>query len=84
MTQKEPVSKKECEELKEKLRELELKNTTLQNRNQQLDGSITENTRYRKALEEIEEVFREDHGGDYDYIKWRIDDIINKAKGGDK
>lgn len=36
---------------------------------------------YHKALEEIEEVFREDHGGDYDYIKWRIDDIIDKAKG---
>ena len=44
----------ECEELKEKLRDLELKNTTLQNRCQQLDGSITEAIRYRKALERIE------------------------------
>lgn len=44
----------ECEELKEKLRKLELENTTLQNRNQQLDGSMTECDRYRKALEEIE------------------------------
>ena len=46
--------KQECEKLEKKLRELELENTTLQNRNQQLDGSMTEVNRYRKALEEIE------------------------------
>ena len=48
--------KQECEELNKKLRELELKNTILQNRNQQLDSSITKAACYRKALEEIEEV----------------------------
>ena len=49
----------ECEELKGKLRDLELKNTTLQNRYQQLDGSITECDRYRKALEGIEELAKD-------------------------
>ena len=34
---------RECEELKGKLRKLELENTTLQNRNQLLDSAITEN-----------------------------------------
>lgn len=40
----------ECEELKKKLRELELKNVTLQNRYQQLDGATIELNHYRKAL----------------------------------
>lgn len=39
----------ECEKLKKK-------NEILQNRNQQLDGAITEASRYRKALEEIENI----------------------------
>ena len=79
MTQKEPVSKKEYEELKKKLRDLELKNTTLQNRNQQLDGATLEAIRYRKALEEIED-FRKKHC-DFLCEGNRILDIINKAKG---
>ena len=52
--------KAENEELKGKLRKLELKNTTLQNRNQQLDGVTLEAIRYRKALEEIEEVLKDE------------------------
>ena len=81
----------ECEELKEKLRDLELKNTTLQNRYQQLDGSITECDRYRKALEEIKTVTKinceEICGKNYDICKDRdcltiqIKAIISKAKG---
>ena len=68
----------ECERLKEKLRDLELKNTTLQNRYQQLDGA----TRYLKALEEIEGIVK-NFGS---YAAWqeqrinKILDIINKAK----
>lgn len=73
----------ECEELKKKLRDLELKNTTLQNRYQQLDGSMTELNRYRKALEEIEGIAK-NFGS---YAAWqeqrinKILDIISKAKG---
>ena len=89
---------KEYEELKKKLRELELENTTLQNRYQQLDGSITECNRYRKALEEIEKICLQDRAIKdvclvstcfkrdrvvYD-IQEEILDIINKAKGEEK
>ena len=77
---------RECEELKDKLRELELKNTTLQNRNQQLDGSITEADRYREALEEIEEMCINDVYKFADGTELRYDtlddilNIINKVK----
>ena len=73
--------RQECEELKKKLRELELKNTTLQNRYQQLDGATTNATRYRKALEEIEKIV----SGNYEILdplaKQQISSIVNKAKG---
>lgn len=35
---------------------------------------------YRKALEEIEEVWEKDKDGDYDFVKRQIFNIINKAK----
>lgn len=87
--------KQECEKLEKKLRELELENTTLQNRNQQLDGSMTEVNRYRKALEEIEREITALHyitipfhrGITHELAdivqeyKNKILDIINKAKG---
>ena len=38
--------------------------------------------RYRKALEEIISVWEDDEDGDYDFIKWKILNIINKAKDG--
>lgn len=45
--------------------------------------SLQENdiARYRKALEEIEEVWAKDEDGDYDFVKWQILDIFSKAKG---
>lgn len=63
----------ECEALKEKL-------------NIQTDLSIRcvpekVLNRYRKALEEIENVWKRDEDGDYDFIKFKILDIISKAKG---
>ncbi len=69
----------ECEELKKK-------NVILQNRNQQLDGATTEASRYRKALEEIEEYFSHTDDPhmlsvDYEIIAPTILDIISKAKG---
>ena len=73
--------KQECEKLEKKLRELELENTTLQNRNQQLDGSMTEVNRCLKALEEIEKIV----SGNYEILdplaKQQISSIVNKAKG---
>ena len=76
---------KEYEELKKKLRELELENTTLQNRNQQLDGATLEAIRYREALGEIEEIVSKDYYNDsWADISIKLDDIldiINKAKG---
>ena len=69
------------ERLKQERRELEIKNVTLQNRYQQVAGATTEAGCYRKALEEIEEVWAKDEDGDYDFIKWQILNIINKAKG---
>lgn len=61
-------------------RELEIKNATLQNRYQQIAGATLEAGCYRKALEEIEEVWTKDKTGDYDCIKWQILDIISKVK----
>lgn len=85
MTQKEPVSKKEYEELKKELRELKLKHTTLQNRYQQLDGSITECDRYRKALEKVEGMLQAIVETNKVYPLqsnlYKILYIINKAKG---
>lgn len=72
----------ECEELKKK-------NVILQNRNQQLDGATTEASRYRKALEEIEEILDNDDFGycplddteDCHHTTYKnILDIISKAK----
>ena len=80
--------RRECDELEKKLRDLELKNTTLQNRYQQLDGAITECDRYRKALDEIEKEIRDfqcDNCEDYHCETCDMKDIldiINKAKGG--
>lgn len=74
MTQKEPVSKKEYEELKNKIKKLR--------KNLALEIELTD--RYRKALEEIEEVWAKDEDGDYDFVKRKIFNIINKAKGGGK
>ena len=82
----------ECEKLKEKLRDIELKNTTLQNRYQQLNGSITECDRYRKALEEIETEATSLKHFNFGYDELGVGDevieyaniildIINKAKG---
>lgn len=72
---------KECEELKKELRELKLKHTTLQNRYQQLDGA----TRYRKALEDIEEYCENQISitGDLPFRTTASDilDIISRAKG---
>lgn len=66
----------ECEELKKK-------NVILQNRNQQLDGATTEASRYRKTLEEIEEVINGYMNKNELYNRRlnKIFDIISKAKG---
>ena len=65
----------ECEELREDYEELK----------QRHNGAFQDFERlkqlYRKALEEIEEVWAKDEDGDYDFIKWQILNIINKAKG---
>lgn len=50
-----PSEEQEREELKEKLRELELKNTILQNRNRQLDGSMVELACKTAECEELKE-----------------------------
>ena len=44
-------------------------------------AEFVDTTRYRKALEEIEEVWEKDEDGDYDFVRWQILDIISKAKG---
>ena len=76
--------------LKQKYRELEIKNVTLQNRYQQVAGATTEAGRYRKALGEIEEIVNVPCVADaLDDCKscdmWcehkDILNIINKAKG---
>ena len=77
MTQKEPVSKKEYEELKNKIKKLR-KNLALE---------IETNDRYRKALEEIKKVCIKDTRVFADGTQIRYDsldkilNIINKAKG---
>lgn len=78
------ILKHECEELKKKLRELELKNTTLQNRYQQLNGSMAKADCYREALEEIEAAI-ETYSSKHQYsiandLYNQILDIINKTK----
>lgn len=74
----------ECEELKKKLRKLELENTTLQNRYQQIAGTATETACYRKALEEIDAAIAT-YSSKHQYsiandLYNQIFDIINKAK----
>ena len=76
MTQKEPVSKKEYEELENKTKKLR-KNLALE---------IEINDRYRKALEEIERYINNqgiDNKWNMRIQRFRsgILDIINKAKG---
>lgn len=77
MTQKEPVSKKEYEELKNKIKKLR--------KNLALEIELT--ARYRKALEEIESICLEDVHTFADGTELRYDslddilDIINNAKG---
>lgn len=63
--------------------ELKKKNVILQNRNQQLDGATTEASRYRKTLEEIEEVINGYMNKNELYNRRlnKIFDIINKARG---
>lgn len=62
----------ECEGLENKIKKLR-KNLALE---------IEINDRYRKTLEEIENVWENDEDGDYDFIKFKILRIINKAKDG--
>lgn len=84
------------ERLKQERRELEIKNVTLQNRYQQVAGATTEAGRYRKALEEIEEISVKnnitefDFGSCTDLLKIIVNlakdygdilDIISKVKG---
>lgn len=77
MTQKEPVSKKEYEELKNKIKKLR--------KNLALEIELT--ARYRKVLEEIEEYVRDNSDFDKSDIltsktgAYDILNIINKAKG---
>lgn len=68
----------ECEELKKQLKTSEKWRINAESLNEKFD---IKNTRYRKALEEIEEVWEKDKDGDYDFVKRQILDIINKAKG---
>ena len=58
----------ECEELKRKVELM-------------MDCPDCKVDEYKKALEEIEEVWEKDEDGDYDFVRWQILDIINKAKG---
>lgn len=76
---------KECEELKKKLNTSEEWRIKAESLNEKQD---LENTRYRKALEEIKEVIKSpcaedcvyyEHSTCYDCIKTSILDIINKA-----
>lgn len=58
----------ECEEMKRKVELM-------------MDCPDCKVDEYKKALEEIEEVWEKDEDGDYDFVRWQILDIINKAKG---
>lgn len=69
--------KQECEELKDKIR---IKDDENSNLNKKYRQEQAEKFSYRKALKEIEEVWAKDEDGDYDFVKWRSLDIINKAK----
>lgn len=75
--------KAENEKLKEYLEISEI--TTLEDgdlvfESKFIDEFVEENTKLKQALDEIEEVWQEDEDGDYDFIKYKILDIINKAK----
>lgn len=60
----------ECEELKNNLH---IANTNHEAAEQECD-------RYKQALEKIEEIFKNDADGDYDFIKFKIFNIINEVK----
>lgn len=65
-----------CEELKKLLENSELCKFIISAC--ELNFPIIE--KYNKALEEIEEVWKRDDTGDYDFIKFKILNIISKAK----
>lgn len=72
----------ECEELKGKYKNvLDLAKQNADANEYCLQELEQENYRYRKALEEIEEVWEKDKDGDYDFVKRQILNIINKVKG---
>lgn len=74
--------KQECEELNRKYKKvLNLAKQNADANEYCLQELEQENYRYRKALEEIEEVWEKDKDGDYDFVKWKILNIINKVKG---
>lgn len=52
----------ECDQLKAENGYLKIKNATLQNRNQQMSGCITQNEIYKQALEEIREIQKDCDG----------------------
>lgn len=78
----------ECEELKKEQLEIKkylgISSKTILERLEELqerrDELSEKNLSYEQALEEIEEVWAKDEDGDYDFVKWQILDIINKAK----
>lgn len=71
------VKTQECEELEKilKIKDTEY-NQLATNANKLQDNYWS----YKQALDEIEEVFKKDQDGDYDFIKWRILNIINEVK----
>lgn len=74
--------KKEIINKNEKIKELRFSVSDLTNRlcylNAEKSFRIVD---LEQTLDEIEEVWAKDEDGDYDFVKWRILDIINKAKG---
>lgn len=67
----------ECEELKKRLKaEIHLGN----NYKKDFAEQVTEAQHYKQALEKIEEIFKNDVDGDYDFIKFKIFNIINEVK----
>lgn len=58
----------ECEELKRKVELM-------------MDCPDCKVDEYKKALEEIKEVWEKDKDGDYDFVKWQILNIISKTCG---
>lgn len=63
--------KQECKEQEDKIKKLR-KNLALE---------IESNTHYRNALKEIENFMNYEFSGQNEWVKTRILDIINKAKG---